>query len=230
MQTTTQPVSIQRSLPAAVAMSDDDRVAPADFAWRVLEEIDYGVILVSPGGRLQHANHLGRQELCSGRLLRVRENLVLGSSPQQTAEIMKCVGLASRGRRQMLTLRNGDLSLAVTCVPLFQQRDDECSSVLLILARQTGTQNLNVTFFSRSFGLTSTEEAVLRALCEGREVHEIAKDKQVSECTIRTHVRSMRGKTGLNSIRLLVQHVAALPPVAPLSLMVPPPQAFHLAS
>ncbi|QJW84291.1 hypothetical protein HK414_12095 [Ramlibacter terrae] len=31
--------------------------ASADFAWRVLEEIDYGLLLVSPSGALQHANH-----------------------------------------------------------------------------------------------------------------------------------------------------------------------------
>jgi hypothetical protein len=44
--------------------------AAADLAWRALDEIDYGLILVSPEGRVQHANHLARQELSRGRFLR----------------------------------------------------------------------------------------------------------------------------------------------------------------
>jgi DNA-binding NarL/FixJ family response regulator len=61
---------------------------------------------------------------------------------------------------------------------------------------------------------------VLKALCDGMDVHDIALAKRVSECTVRTHLRSLREKTGVASIRLLVQRVAALPPVVPLALAV----------
>jgi DNA-binding CsgD family transcriptional regulator len=223
-----QPVPWQRPAYGPSAAVPGEQAVQTEFAWRVLEEIDYGLILVSPEGVLQHANHLARHELCRARLLRVIDNRVLGHSPVQTAEMMQCIRAASRGRRQMLTLRNGDLSLPVACVPLLQPFEGEGGSVLLMLARQSGTQNLNLTFFSRSHGLTPTEEAVLKALCEGLKVHQIADAKNVSECTIRTHVRSIRGKTGFNSIRLLVQRVASLPPVVPMSLTIPPQQAAQL--
>lgn len=195
-----------------------ERILQTEFAWRVLEEIDYGLLLVSPTGVLQHANLLARQELSRGKPLRVERGLVVGHLPQHTQEITRGVQAASRGRRQMLILREGDTSLPVACVPLFHPYESECSSVLLMLARQTGTQNLNLTFFSRFHGLTPAEESVLRALCEGLEVHEIARVNGVSECTVRTQVRSLRDKTGINSIRLLVQRVATLPPVVPMSL------------
>lgn len=196
--------------------------ADAEFAWRALEEIDYGLMLVSPAGVLQHANHLARHELSRVRFLCVDGAKIAGHGPKQTEEIMRGVQAAAQGRRQMLTLRNGDATLHVACVPLFQPFEGQPGSVLLMLARQTGTQNLNVGFFSRSHGLTPTEEAVLKALCEGLDVHEIALSHGVTEYTIRAQVRSLRDKTGVNSMRLLVQRVAALPPLVPMSLTIQP--------
>jgi hypothetical protein len=44
-------------IPAPRAPARTGRIAPdPEFAWRVLEEIDYGLILVDPEGRFQHAN------------------------------------------------------------------------------------------------------------------------------------------------------------------------------
>lgn len=199
-----------------------DRALETDFAWRVLEEIDYGLILVSPAGLLQHANHLARHELSRSRFLGTDAGQVVGPTPAQTEEIMRGVRSAATGRRQMLTLRNGPDTLHVACVPLFQPFEGDCSSVLLMLARQSGTRNLNVTFFSRAHGLTPAEESVLKSLCDGLDVHEIAAANGVTEYTVRTQVRSLRDKTGINSMRLLVQRVASLPPVVPMSLTITP--------
>ncbi len=201
---------------------------PADtaldaLAWRVLEEIDYGLILVSPDGVVQHANRLGRQELAQARYLAQEEGKLAGTGPTQTEDLARAVRAAAQGRRQMLALRNGDATLHVACVPLVQNWESDAGSVLLMLARQTGTKNLNVTFFARAHGLTPAEEAVLKALCEGLDVREIAAANGVTEYTVRTQVRSLRDKTGINSMRLLVQRVASLPPVVPMNLTVRAP-------
>ena len=127
---------------------------------------------------------------------------------------------AAKGRRLMLTLRDGEDSLQVAGVPLLQPFRGDQPSVLLILGRQSGTRNLAVTFYSRLHGLTPAEEFVLKGLCDGMDVHEIAVGKRVSECTVRTQLQSLRVKTGATSIRLLVQRIAALPPVIPLPLAV----------
>lgn len=189
-----------------------------DFAWRVLEEIDYGLILVGPTGALQHANHLARHELARNRFLGVEDGGIVGQTPAHTEEILRGVRSAAQGRREMLTLRNGPQALPVACVPLSPPQDGESASVLLMLARQSGTQNLAITFFARSHGLSPAEQSVLRLLCNGLDVQEIAQANGVSENTVRTQVRSLRDKTGINSMRLLVQRVAALPPVVPMSL------------
>jgi len=205
------------------AFCDDEPAPEADFAWRALEEIDYGLILVRPDCTLHHANHLARHELSRARFLRVAGERVVGQTPTQSDEILRAVTAAAQGRRQMLMLRSDHDTLAVACVPLFQPYEGTGGSVLLMLGRQPGIQNLNVTFFSRTHGLTPTEEAVLRALCEGLEVQDIAEAHGVSVCTVRTQVRSLRLKTGIGSMRLLVQRVASLPPMVPMSLTLRSP-------
>jgi DNA-binding CsgD family transcriptional regulator len=205
------------------AFCDDEPAPEADFAWRALEEIDYGLILVKPDCSLHHANHLARHELARARFLRVAGDRVVGQTPTQSDEILRAVTAAAQGRRQMLMLRSDNDTLPVACVPLFQPYEASGGSVLLMLGRQPGIQNLNVTFFSRTHGLTPTEEAVLRALCEGLEVQDSAEAHGVSVCTVRTQVRSLRLKTGIGSMRLLVQRVASLPPMVPMSLTLRSP-------
>jgi len=188
-----------------------------EFAWRVLEEIDYGLILLGPTGVLQHANHIAQRELARGRFLRPDGSGVVTPTALQTDAFRQAVGAASHGRRQMLTLRHGDDTLPVACVPLSGQADAaRPSPVLVMLARQPDTRNLALSFFARSHGLTPTEEAVLKALCDGLDVRDIATAHGVTEYTVRTQVRSLRDKTGAGSMRLLVQRVAALPPVVPM--------------
>jgi DNA-binding CsgD family transcriptional regulator len=187
--------------------------ADAGFAWQVLEEIDYGVLLVSPGGILQHANQLARHALSHSRFLQLDGARLRGATPAQTEEVLLGVQSAARGCRQMLTLRCGEDTLPVACVPMAHRHEASSISVLLMLARQASTQNQAVAFFSRMHGFTPAEEAVLKALCAGQEVHEIAAAQGVSEYTIRTQVRSLRDKTGASSIRLLTQRVATLPPL-----------------
>lgn len=194
------------------------RTPDPEFAWRALEEIDYGLILVDPDGAVQHANHLARHELVRARFLRMEGESVTSQNAGHKEEVVRGIRLAARGRRQMLTLRDGGQTLAVACVPLFQPYEGESASVLLMLARQAGSKNLALSFFAREYRLSPTEEAVLRGLCDGLDVHEVAKVHGVCESTLRTQVRSLRDKTGSNSIRQLVQRVAALPPVVPCGL------------
>jgi DNA-binding CsgD family transcriptional regulator len=90
--------------------------------------------------------------------------------------------------------------------------------VLLMLGRRAESQRLAITFFARSHGLTPAEENVLRGLCAGHSVNDIARGNGTTEGTVRTQIRTLRDKTAAPSIRVLLQRVAALPPVVPVSL------------
>jgi DNA-binding CsgD family transcriptional regulator len=163
------------------------RNPPAEFAWRALEEVDFGMALVLPEGQLQHANHLARHEICTGR-------------------------------RQLVMLQDGKDTLPVACVPLEAGFETRSAPVLLMLGRRAESQRLAITFFARSHGLTPAEENVLRGLCAGHAVQDIANANGTTEGTVRTQIRTLREKTAAPSIRVLLQRVAALPPVVPVSL------------
>jgi DNA-binding CsgD family transcriptional regulator len=208
------------ALPFRAPAPAGDPRAIARCAWRVLEEIDYGLILLGANGELQHANQLGWNELARARFLRLEDGLVTGESVAVTQELRRGLQAAALGRRHMLMLREAGDVLPVTCVPLMPS-EGSASPVLLMLARQTATRNLNVGFFSRTHGLTAAEESVLRHLCEGLQVKEIARVKGITPSTVRTHLRSLREKTGLRHIRLLAQRVAMLPPMLPTNPTLP---------
>lgn len=220
MEAATQsPTAFTLPLRAPAPAAGDPR-ALARCAWRVLEEVDYGMILLSAEGELQHANQLGWTELTRERFLRIEDGQVVGESAAVTQELRRGLQAAALGRRHMLMLREGGDVLPVTCVPLMPG-EGSATPVLLMLARQTATRNLNVGFFSRTHGLTAAEESVLRHLCEGLQVKEIARAKGITPSTVRTHLRSLREKTGLRHIRLLAQRVAMLPPMLPTNPTLP---------
>ncbi len=186
------------------------------FLLRLLDEIDYGLVLVDADGQVLHANHLARHELACGRLLggAIGEP-ISGATSALGQQLMAAVRGALCGRRRLLYLTHGEHTLPVAVIPLTHALEDARGSVLLVMARQRVGDNLALQMYASEHGLTPTEESVLRALCDGREVDEIAVQHGVAESTVRTQVRSLRDKTGANGIRQLVQRVLALPPVVP---------------
>lgn len=189
--------------------------------WSVLDEIDYGLLVVSPHGLLRHANHLARHELARQRFLRLDGDRVQSCSEDTAPLLDQGVRIAARGRRHMHTLKYGDDGLSIAFVPLTHPYADAPGDVLLMLSRILCTQGLALSFFSREHKLTPAEEDVLRGLCKGMDVSEIAQAHGVAESTIRTQVRSLRDKTRHDSIRALLQTVFALPPVVPALRHIP---------
>lgn len=202
---TTQPVETEKA----------DELHPS-FLLRLLDEIDYGLVLVSARGDILHANHLARHELASGRLLNglVGETLATCTAELGT-QLAAAIQGAVQGRRRLLYLAHGGHLLPVAVIPMARALEDPNPSVLLVMARQRAGDNLALQMFAREHSLTPAEESVLRALCDGRDVDEIAVQNGVAESTVRTQVRSLRDKTGAGGIRQLVQRVLALPPVVP---------------
>lgn len=204
---------LREKAPQPVQTEKADDLQPS-FVLRLLDEIDYGLVLVDAQGRIQHANHLARHELGSARLLggTIGEPIV-ACTAALGQQLMAAIQGALQGRRRLLHLTHGEHMLPVAAIPLAHALEGPGASVLLVMARQHAGDNLALQMFAREHGLTPTEESVLRALCDGRDVDEIAVQHGVAESTVRTQVRSLRDKTGAGGIRQLVQRVLALPPV-----------------
>lgn len=200
------------------AIRDDALASPsveADFLWRVLDEVDYGLILVDARMRIRHANHLARHEIARGRHLRVADGEIGTTSTPMTQRLRSAVAAGFQGSRRLLVLGTDEDNLPLAVIPMHHRLEPNAEVVLLALSRQPGRENLALTFFAQALNITPAEEAVLRALCDGMEVYEIAAAHHVAVSTVRAQIRSLRSKTNCTSIRQLLHRVATLPPVVP---------------
>ena len=86
--------------PVKTEKADD---LPPGFLLRLLDEIDYGLVLVDEQGKIQHANHLARHELARGRLLdgAIGETIT-GRTAALGQQLMAAVRGALQGRRRLL--------------------------------------------------------------------------------------------------------------------------------
>lgn len=189
---------------------------------RVLDEIDYGILVIDARGQILQTNHLARHELLSGHMLMSPGNVLLGSTTELTRQIQQAIEHACRGQRRLVLLNSDTRELPVAFIPLSHPLETDAPTVLVLLSRQNACDNLAVRMFARSQNLSPSEESVLIALCRGLGVPEIAKENGVAQSTIRSQVKSLREKTGCASIRRLMQRINSLPPVVPALRIITP--------
>lgn len=179
----------------------------------VLEELDYGVLLLNQRGDVLHSNRAARQALADelhplqlvGGQLRVR-------AAKDIRPLYEALAHAEgEGRRCLLRLGEGADQTNVVVVPL--NRDVEQAAVLLVLERRQLCGALAAQWFALRYGLTPTETEVLKALSDGMEPNGVAQAQGVAISTVRTQIQSIRAKSGAPSIRELLRQLAVLPPL-----------------
>lgn len=182
---------------------------------RMLDEIDYGMLLVSSDGQVLHLNHAARQELDSEHPLQLLGGGLRAQRPQDVAPLHEALVGAQRGLRRLLTLGGGS-GVTVSVVPLAGSDgggDDGQALVLLVLGKRRVCGGLALQGFARSAHLTPAETRVLELLCNGVRPSQIAQEQAVAVSTVRTQIGSIRAKTGADSISALVRMTALLPPL-----------------
>ncbi|MDO9201206.1 MAG: LuxR family transcriptional regulator [Hydrogenophaga sp.] len=182
---------------------------------RVLDEIDYGILVVNTDGHILHSNHLARHELASGNVIFSHGRMLMGATTELTEQIELAVAHACRGQRRLVLLPIEGRELSAAFIPLSHPLETDSPTVLVLLSRQNTCDNLAVRMFARSHGLSSSEESVLIGLCAGLSVPEIAQSNGVAHSTVRSQVKSLREKTASTSVRQLMRRVSSLPPVVP---------------
>ncbi|MBQ1765335.1 MAG: helix-turn-helix transcriptional regulator, partial [Aquincola sp.] len=188
----------------------------------VMDEIDYGVVVVSHLGRVIHMNHAARQTLAGDHPLEVvgsqlRARLLEDDLPVREA----LAAAAGRHRRCMLNLGPARARVSVVVVPLPQSAQVPEGATLLMFNKRQVCEELSVEAFARGHRLTGTETQVLKALCAGARPAEVAQTQGVQLSTVRTQIGSIRAKTGAATLRDLVQQVARLPPMTTTLRVLP---------
>jgi len=205
---------------------------------QTLNLVDYGlVVLDADTGAVQFANAQGQVALqapstgdggarpCHG--LRVLHGRVIGYRPADTELLRRALERTKSGLRDFLCLGDAGQDAAVAVLPLGAQRPPAEprfrtslgsavpeSYALLVFAKQHLCDDSTMALFARERGLTSAEGQVLAQVCKGLRPAQIATNHGVRISTVRTQLRSIRMKTCSETIRVLVQKVSVLPPMA----------------
>jgi DNA-binding CsgD family transcriptional regulator len=180
----------------------------------MLDEIDYGMLLIGAGSALLYSNHAARQALSGPHALTVQTGVLRPRHPQDVAPLADALAAAARGRRSLVMLGLDETRISICLVPLTEGADaGQAPATLLMLGRREMCPPLSVRGYARELALTPTETRVLELLCEGWLPADIAERQHVALSTVRTQIGSIRSKTGASSIRELVRQVARLPPL-----------------
>jgi DNA-binding CsgD family transcriptional regulator len=190
----------------------------AALLMRVLDEIDYGMVLVTAGGALRYANQLALKEMQGDGPLNLAQGQLRANQGTDQSQLQLALADAVRGRRRLISLGHNGNALSVAVLPM--TADDEVDETgeplaLLTFGKRQPCETLTIDFFARSQGLTGAEGRVLQALCNGAKPKEIAAQCAVAISTVRSHICSIRVKTQTANIRELIDRVAVLPPITP---------------
>jgi DNA-binding CsgD family transcriptional regulator len=193
---------------------DAGAVQAAQWFGPMLDEVDYGMVLLDDRFEVLHANHVARSDMdehhplqLAGGALRARR------AADQTALHEALQSAARRGLRRLLTVGDAPHVVNVAVVPLAASDIGHAAAMLVMLGKRVVCGELAVQWFARNHALTQAETRVLAALCDGREPSDIACAQGTSLHTVRTQISSVRAKTGAGNIRSLLRQVAMLPPL-----------------
>lgn len=218
------------------AAGADSRSAAALAHWLILslDHVGRGMLLLSQGHQVLHANRLARSALsCGGHALMVEQGRLSARNARDDKLLAEAIEAAAhKGLRRLLTLGRGAATVAgrdsavvtVAVLPIEGQAASmnggasqaHANAVLISLPQPSRGKDLAVQIFAREHGCTSAETGVLEALLAGLAPEAIAQSKKVQLCTVRTQIGQLRLKTGSHSIRELLDRVAALPPMTAL--------------
>ena len=195
------------------------RAASLSSQWLslVLEELDYGVLLLNAGGQVLHCNLAARRCLEAGNhpLLLAHGHVKARNSNDDEALTEALRAAEQAGRRCLLKLTGGKNQSCqqanVVVVPL--NRDVSQAAVLLVLERPQLCGELAAQWFAMRYKLTPTETSVLKALSTGDKPGRVAQQQGVAISTVRSQIQSIRAKSGAGSISELLRQLAMLPPL-----------------
>ena len=183
----------------------------------VLDEVDYGLLMLSADGVVVHANHAARTELESTASLRLSGQRLVSRTASEQRQLDGALAAArDGGLRSMLSFETGGhgrIGLSVVPLPVALTEAHAGHAVLISFERSRIAEALSVDAHAREHGLTMREQQVLAALCDGLRAKEIAVRLEIGEATVRTHVNNIKTKTGCASIVDIVKQVSRLPPM-----------------
>jgi hypothetical protein len=130
----------------------------------MLDEIDYGLMVLGADAQILHANQLARLELGGGRFIRLRQHKLAPSAARHGAKIEAALAKVGRGQRSLVTLGGTDRELALSFVPLNSSARSAAPApdvplALVILGKRDACEALTLQQYGHIHGLTGADRA-----------------------------------------------------------------------
>lgn len=209
----TSGLSARPASPEYLLASGNGIPVSAGTLTRMLDVIDYAILMMKGECEVVFANQIARAELDEQHPLQLQGHKLQVRHARDGASLRQALASATRrGTQSMLKLRGApgeDINVAV--VPIADP--DQPPAVLLLCGKRRACEELSADAFARHHDLTLAETRVLKLLCAGHRPAGIALAFGVKLTTVRTQVCSIRAKTGSRDVGGLVQQVSRLPPL-----------------
>lgn len=188
--------------------------AAGDWQFQLLDELDYGIVVLDWDGRVLYVNLAARARLRTADVLRIERGHLVAAAARDASALQGAVlAAAVQGLRRMLQVGSGPDQVDLAVVPGPHCPGPNSHRVLVMLSRPQLCEPLSTYGFARDHGLSPAETQVLQLLCEGLQPQEIAERQGVAIATVRTQIACIRTKTDTASIAALIQRIARLPPI-----------------
>lgn len=189
----------------------------ADLLAGLLDDLDYGMMVLDGWEEILLANHRARMEIESGRLVARRGDRLVAAGAGERGKLSESLAKGFKGIRSLVSLGGGSDRLTLSITPLRAQftaapEGDSAAHILVILGKRRICEDITLRMFGRMHGLTGAEQTLLPAIADGLSGRDMAARQRVAESTIKTQVRNICGKTRAGSLRELMVRLISLPP------------------
>lgn len=197
---------------------------PHTLLAQMLDEVDYGMLLLADDARVIHINKAARRDLDDKHPLQLQSGRLDARQAHEQLVLAQALAAAERGLRRLLSLGAGQARVSLAVVPLphaaglgqtpaARAAPAAKHAVLLVLGRRRMCEELTIDWYARSHALTHAETAVVKGLCADLSPQQVADLQGVGLATVRSQIAAVRVKTGMGSIKAIVRQVALLPPL-----------------
>ncbi len=180
------------------------------------DTLAYPLLLLLPDGQLLYANHTGQTLLDSGYALTLApDGRVTPVLAARRSLFLSTLRLAAEGHRQPLVWpETPDVVHGWACPLAETVSGGPTQPLMLVLSPPPGTR-LDVSGFASNHKLTRAEARVLEHVAAGLDTRAVAQALGVGVATVRSHLMSIRRKTGHPDVPSLLTVLGGLPPLLP---------------
>jgi DNA-binding CsgD family transcriptional regulator len=189
----------------------------------LLNEVGFGILILNSNLEVYFCNEIAKIALEDAGLLRIfKSRHLISEVPeslmgQPSQHFYSQAKLALQGDRKFVIIGEGVKQTMVALSPINLGAPNFKQGLLVTTERQSVCKNGSLWAYGKALGLTSGELRVLSFLANGQEPKIVAKSLDVSVTTVRSHIRSIIGKTSSTNLRDVLLKISKLPPMSDVS-------------